>query len=167
MSQYGSRGRPFLKIGHWQYYTELYSTRLLAALRSDCFVCAVILNTRLGKSVYSFNSLSMNQQESLRNHPVTEMIVWYCLRSLYQFPKILFRDLSNLFTSASNSKQWLCWLAFYKLNSVMVPLETACFGYSSHSFATVVVYSNSNCFALSLQNIRYLINLSLFLLKFR
>ena len=49
----------------------------------------------------------------------------------------------------------------------MVPLETACFGYSSHSFATVVVYSNSNCFALSLQNIRYLINLSLFLLKFR
>ena len=140
MSQYGSRGRPFLKIGHWQYYTELYSTRLLAALRSDFFVCAVILNTRLGKSVYSFNSLSMNQQESLRNHPVTEMIVWYCLRSLYQFPKILFRDLSNLFTAASNSKQMLSHHDVVGLPFIMVPLNRdSMFGYSSHGFATVVV----------------------------
>ena len=82
---------------------------LLEALRSDFFVCAVILNTgsRLGKSVNSFNSLLINQQEALRNHAVMEMIVGYCLRSFYQFPKILFRDLSNLFTSASNSNQML------------------------------------------------------------
>ena len=88
-------------------------------------MCAVILNTRLGKSVNSFNSLSMNQQESLRN----------------QFPKIiLFRDLSNLFTSASNSKQMLSHNDVVCLPFIMVPVDRdSMFGYSSHSFATVVV----------------------------
>ena len=72
-----------LSMGHAIGYSETRSLTiiilsyiaLLAALRGDLFVCAVILNTRLGKSVNSFNSLLMNQQESLRNHAVTEMIV--------------------------------------------------------------------------------------------
>ena len=86
----------------------------------------------------SFNSLSMNQQESLRN----------------QFPKILFRDLSNLFTSASNSKQMLSHNDVVGLPFIMVPVDRdSMFGYSSHSFATVVVIGNSNCLTLSLQNI--------------
>lgn len=79
---------------------------LLVALRSDFFVCAVILNTksRLGKSVNSFRELTLDQPAG---SATKSMIVGYCLRSFYQFPKILFRDLSNLFTSASNSKQML------------------------------------------------------------
>ena len=127
-----------LSVGHaigyfWKslidnYYTELYSTT--GSSEEWFFVRAVILNTKskLGKSVNSFHSLSINQQEVPRNHVLMEMIVGYCLRSFYKFPKILFRDLSNLFTSAWNSNQMLSHndvLARYKLNSVMVPLETA------------------------------------------
>lgn len=72
----------------------------------------------------SFNSLSMNQQESLRN----------------QFPKILCRDLSNLFTSALNSKQMLSHNDVVGLPFIIVPVDRdSMFGHSSHSFSTVVV----------------------------
>ena len=67
---------------------------LLAALRSD-FLCVQLFWTQKADS---------GNQWIISTH---SRALGYCLRSFYKFPKILFRDLSNLFTSASNSNQML------------------------------------------------------------
>ena len=68
MSQRGSRDRSAISENRSLTIIILSYIALLAALRSDLLVCAVILNTksRLGKSVNSFNSLSINQQDVSR-----------------------------------------------------------------------------------------------------
>lgn len=68
MSQRGSRDRSAISENRSLTIIILSYIALLAALRSDFFVCAVILNTKskLGKSVNSFNSLSINQQDVSR-----------------------------------------------------------------------------------------------------
>ena len=109
------------------YYTDLYSTIGSSEEWFCVCVCAVILNTksRLGKSVNSFNSLSIDQQEVLRKHIVTETTVW---EAFINFPKyyleIYLICLRQPQIRIKCWAQWLCWLARYKLNSVMVPLET-------------------------------------------
>ena len=64
MSQHGSRARSAISENRSLTIIILSYIALLAARRSDFFVCAVILNARLGKSVNSFNSLSINQAGS-------------------------------------------------------------------------------------------------------